>query len=59
MGETVHIGFVVRDKNYGVAATVVRIVEGERRTLYGCSMMSTPAIDGFINEEQRIRIKGY
>ena len=59
MGETVHIGFSVRDKNYGVAATVVRIVEGERRTLYGCSMMSTPAIDGFINEEQRIRIKGY
>ena len=59
MGETVHIGFSVRDKNYGVAATVVRIVEGERRTLYGCSMMSTPAIDSFINEEQRIRIKGY
>ncbi len=59
MGETVHIGFAVRDKNYGVAATVVRIVEGERRTLYGCTMMSTPAIDGFINEEQRIRIKGY
>ena len=39
--------------------TVARMVEQEKRVLYGCSMMSTPAIDQFISEEQRIRIKGF
>lgn len=59
IGQTVSIGFSVRNKNYIVSATITRIVEEEKRYLYGCTMMSNPVIEGFINEEQRFRIKGY
>lgn len=59
IGQTVSIGFSARNKNYVVSATIARIVEEEKRCLYGCTMMSNPVIDGFINEEQRFRIKGY
>lgn len=59
VGQQVNIGFSVRGDNYAVKATVVRIVEQERRTLYGCTMYSSPAIDTLIIEEQRLRIKGF
>ena len=59
IGQTVSIGFSARNKNYVVSATIARIVEEENRYLYGCTMMSNPVIDTFINEEQRFRIKGY
>lgn len=59
IGQQVHIGFSVRGDNYSVTATVVRIVPEERRTLYGCTMGSSPTIDTFIIEEQRLRIKGF
>ncbi len=58
IGQQLHIGFSVRGDNYSVTATVVRIVPEERRTLYGCTMASSPMIDTFIIEEQRLRIKG-
>lgn len=59
VGQTVKIGFSARNNNYVITATVARVVEEDRRVLYGCTMMSTPLIDQFISEEQRIRIKGY
>ena len=59
IGQTVSIGFSARNKNYVVSVTIARIVEEENRYLYGCTMMSNPVIDTFINEEQRFRIKGY
>lgn len=59
IGQQMHIGFSVRGDNYSVTATVVRIVPEERRTLYGCTMPSSPMIDTFIIEEQRLRIKGF
>lgn len=59
IGQTVNVGFSARNKNYIVNATVARIVEEEKRILYGCKMMSNPVIESFISEEQRIRIKGY
>lgn len=59
IGQQLHIGFSVRGDNYSVTATVVRIVPEERRTLYGCTMASSPMIDTFIIEEQRLRIKGF
>lgn len=59
IGQDVSINFSARNVNYTLKATVARTVEQETRILYGCSMMSTPAIDQFISEEQRIRIKGF
>ena len=59
IGQQMHLGFSVRGDNYSVTATVVRIVPEERRTLYGCTMPSSPMIDTFITEEQRLRIKGF
>ncbi|MBQ6814681.1 MAG: PilZ domain-containing protein [Lachnospiraceae bacterium] len=59
IGQKVNLGFSARNNNYTISATVARIVESEHRVLYGCTMMSTPLIDQFITEEQRIRIKGF
>lgn len=59
IGQEVVLNFSARNVNYTMKATVARFVEQETRILYGCSMMSTPAIDQFISEEQRIRIKGF
>lgn len=59
VGQQVNLGFSARNVNYTMSVTVARIVESETKVLYGCSMMSTPAIDQFISEEQRIRIKGF
>lgn len=59
VGQTVTIGFSTRGNNFTLNVTVVRIVEEEHRFLYGCSMMSTPAVDAFIIEEQRIRLRGF
>ena len=59
MGQKLKIGFSVRGDSYNVTATVVRILPDERRTLYGCTMASTPVIDTLIIEEQRLRIKGF
>ena len=59
IGQQVNLGFSARNVNYTMSVTVARIVEQETKILYGCSMMSTPAIDQFISEEQRIRIKGF
>ena len=59
IGQEVALNFSARNVNYTLKATVARMVEQETRMLYGCSMMSTPVIDQFISEEQRIRIKGF
>ena len=59
VGQEVALNFSARNINYTLKATVARIVEKENRLLYGCSMTSTPIIDQFICEEQRIRIKGF
>ena len=59
VGQEVALNFSARNVNYTLKANVARIVEQETRVLYGCSMMSTPVIDQFICEEQRIRIKGF
>lgn len=59
VGQEVALNFSARNVNYTLKANVARIVEQENRILYGCSMMSTPIIDQFISEEQRIRIKGF
>ena len=59
IGQTVKISFSARNINYTISVTVARIVEEEKRVLYGCTMTSTPVIDQFISEEQRIRIKGF
>lgn len=59
VGQEVALNFSARNVNYTLKANVARIVEQENRVLYGCSMMSTPIIDQFISEEQRIRIKGF
>lgn len=59
VGQEVALNFSARNVNYTLKANVARIVEQENRVLYGCSMMSTPVIDQFISEEQRIRIKGF
>lgn len=59
VGQEVALNFSARNVNYTLKANVARIVEQENRILYGCSMMSTPVIDQFISEEQRIRIKGF
>lgn len=58
-GQDVALNFSARNVNYTIKVKVARIVEGDTRVLYGCSMTSTPAIDQFISEEQRIRIKGF
>lgn len=58
-GSVVKLGFVARNQTYVITATIARCVEEEERVLYGCTMPSTPYIDQFITEEQRIRIKGY
>lgn len=59
VGQKVKIGFSVRGDNYTASATVVRVLPDERRTLYGCTMASSPAIDTLIIEEQRLRLKGF
>ncbi len=59
MGQKIKIGFNVRGDSYTVSATVVRILPDERRTLYGCTMQSSPVIDTLIIEEQRLRLKGF
>ena len=59
IGQEVALNFGARNVNYTLKANIARIVEQENRVLYGCSMMSTPIIDQFICEEQRIRIKGF
>ena len=59
IGQTVKINFSARNINYTISVTVARTVEEETRVLYGCKMTSTPVIDQFISEEQRIRIKGF
>ncbi len=59
VGQKVKIGFSVRGDSYAVSATVVRVLPDERRTLYGCTMESSPAIDTLIIEEQRLRLKGF
>ena len=59
VGQEVALNFTARNINYVLKANVARIVEKDSRVLYGCSMMSTPIIDQFISEEQRIRIKGF
>ena len=59
IGQEVALNFSARNVNYTLKANVARVVEQENRVLYGCSMMSTPVIDQFICEEQRIRIKGF
>ena len=59
IGQTVKIGFTARNINYVISVTVARIVEEDTKVLYGCTMTSTPVIDQFISEEQRIRIKGF
>ena len=59
IGQQVVLNFSARNINYSMKVTVARIVEQETRMLYGCYMTSTPAIDQFISEEQRIRIKGF
>lgn len=59
VGQQVNIGFGARNVNYTMCVTVARVVEQDTKVLYGCYMSSTPAIDQFISEEQRIRIKGF
>ena len=59
IGQEVALNFSARNVNYTMKVNVARIVEKDTKVLYGCSMMSTPAIDQFISEEQRIRIKGF
>lgn len=59
VGQQVNLCFSARNANYTMCVTVARVVEQETKVLYGCQMSSTPAIDQFISEEQRIRIKGF
>lgn len=59
VGQKIKIGFSVRGDSYAVSATVVRVLPDERRTLYGCTMEASPAIDTLIIEEQRLRLKGF
>lgn len=60
VGQQIELHFDAKSIGYNISGEVVRLANDAEngRTMYGCRTKNYPAVDAFISEEQRNRVRG-